>query len=607
MMYTDTLMVPFTLYDCCGHSGTLAPVVYRVEITQGKEWCSFYDPISGARDTIIDSLKAPNGCSSFYIEAIGQAPDEPSEAHQVSLTVSSYGDIVPPLALDFFVTPFQGTLLTTPGRNGISYGDTTSLTLSMTDTLGDPIGEILNVQYSIIKGNAYSTLQSLDSTEIGETIEGVFQSAILRTVDVGNAPDSLTVLIKTIATVPCPECGAVGIIASKDSSKDKRKDVADIRKELLSQRMHQISPTLQTNLQSAMQMKSNENPSQTTSSQKAPGKITPISKTTKSSPPHQRKIQYDGYTKNLYGLTKVTVKKPVLKIHDHSPWTIWPYLPPQNDGSSRGADRPGYNPKRTFTIQVLKGDGTPFPDQQITIFTKYEEGSGGHGHTGYADTRGTFPAEKSLNPILQGLFYYKGGKGENPLTMTTDAKGSAVVDSFIASQASGKFLITARMESDTTIMDTVNLQVKVPGLVELGTGDYYWTLTGFTNPQGSNHLRNHWCTQKMKDSLSAAIKDFYNWSGSEEGENEFIKLGINDMCLEWGGAFDFPGKWIFIKDHSFHRVGLSVDIDNYLGYLRKADGTLTDKGEQLKVFMEKYGGQKYNKEKPIHFGFDGEI
>jgi len=161
------------------------------------------------------------------------------------------------------------------------------------------------------------------------------------------------------------------------------------------------------------------------------------------------------------------------------------------------------------------------------------------------------------------------------------------------------------MVSDTTIIDTVNLQVKVPGLIEFGTGDY-WTLTGFTSNQGKNHLSNHWCTQKMKDSLSAALKDFYDWSGSEEGGDQYIKLGVNDMSLLWGGLFDISGNWnIDHPSHSFHRVGLSVDINNTAdGDIRYEDGTLTGKGDRLRKFMLKYGGKKYP-ETQIHFGFNG--
>jgi hypothetical protein len=121
----------------------------------------------------------------------------------------------------------------------------------------------------------------------------------------------------------------------------------------------------------------------------------------------------------------------------------------------------------------------------------------------------------------------------------------------------------------------------------------------------------------MKDSLSAALKDFYDWIGSEDGENNFIKLGINDMCLQWGGAFDFPGLWNFNDQHSFHRVGLSVDIDNMGLQIfvenpnpiqRKIKATvpkLTPRGNKLEALMKKYNGIKYQEDQ-IHFGFDNQ-
>jgi hypothetical protein len=581
LMYTDSQFVPIHLFDCCGYSQTPAPVVYRVEITQGKEWCSLYDEASGKRGTVIDSLNSPDGWSSFYIEALGE---EPSEPQQGSLTVSSYGNVIPPLTYDFLITPYQRTLQVTPGRKDIIYGDTTILA-------SNPTGEeLLDAQYSIIKGNAYSTLQSLDSTVIGDTIDGVFPSAILRTMDDVNAPDSISILIKTVATVPCPECGGG---ATKIASKDSSKDIAIIRKELLSQRLKRLPATVQTKMQSIMQMKSNENQPHTTSSLKALDNVMSLSQTTKSSLHHLNKIRYDGFTNQYYGLTEVTVRKPVLKILDHSPWTIWPYLPPQNDGASRGADLPGYKPKRAFTIQVLKKDGTPLPNKRVKIATSFTSQSGGHQHT-----NGTIELPLGLT---QGWFYGQGYQKVNPIILITDANGLAVIDSFIASQASGKFLITARMQSDTTVFDTVNIQVKVPGFVEFGTGDY-WYLSGSI----PNHPSNHWCVQTMKDSLSAALNDFYDWSGSKEGKDQYIKLGVNDMSLTWGGLFDIDGDWnIDNPSHSFHRVGLSVDINNTGdGDIRYEDGTLTEKGKKLREYMKKYGGKKYPEEK-IHFGFNG--
>jgi len=78
------------------------------------------------------------------------------------------------------------------------------------------------------------------------------------------------------------------------------------------------------------------------------------------------------------------------------------------------------------------------------------------------------------------------------------------IDSLVASQASGKFLVTAAVKADTTVRDTVQLTVRVPGLAKFRTGDY-WSLTGSTSPEGQNHPSNHWCMEKVKDSLEAAI------------------------------------------------------------------------------------------------------
>ena len=316
-------------------------------------------------------------------------------------------------------------------------------------------------------------------------------------------------------------------------------------------------------------------------------------------PPNAQPFQGRDMVRGTTQVTVVTQAQKQLKIVDHSPWMIWPYLPPQvnKNGTKegRGADRPGYNPKRNFSILVQDGSGQPLRNEEVSIFTRFEEESGGHGHGGFADTGGTIPALKTMPDSLQGLFY-RNGIGKNPLIFTTDEKGVALVDSFRASQGSGKFLITARLISDTTIMDTVNLQVNVPGLVDFGTGDY-WNLTGTTSRMGRNHLSNHWCTQKMADSMKAVLKAFHTWTSTKKGGGSAIKLGVNDMSLEWGGAFDFPGRWVFGTEHSFHRVGLSVDINN--------SAMSSDQLQYLTNLVENRRGTR-NPERPqIHYGFDG--
>jgi hypothetical protein len=296
-------------------------------------------------------------------------------------------------------------------------------------------------------------------------------------------------------------------------------------------------------------------------------------------------------------INEVVVKgKRVLKILDHSPWSIWPQLPPQKNGESRGADRPGYNPKRGFKIQMLDGSKQPVKDEEVEIFTTYEEGSGGHGHKN---------GDKALPQDKQGLFHRKGNKG-NPLAAKTDERGMVTIDSLVASQVAGRFRVTASVKANPTVKDTVDLQVRIPSLVEFGAGDY-WNLTGTASPEGQNHQGNHWCTRAMKDSLTRAFKRFYEWTSSEEGGGKGIQLGINDMSLEWGGVFDIFGNWNLNNEHSFHRVGLSVDIDN--AGLKEDDPKnprermLTRRGQEFERIMKGFGGKMYD-EGPIHFGFE---
>ena len=82
------------------------------------------------------------------------------------------------------------------------------------------------------------------------------------------------------------------------------------------------------------------------------------------------------------------------------------------------------------------------------------------------------------------------------------------------------------------------------------------------------------------------------------------RMVIKSVAEEKRSERGVHGRWNLKGDHSFHRVGLSVDIERDPGGLRRDDGVLTRSGERLKTIVETYGGKKY-KEENIHFGFDG--
>lgn len=100
------------------------------------------------------------------------------------------------------------------------------------------------------------------------------------------------------------------------------------------------------------------------------------------------------------------------------------------------------------------------------------------------------------------------------------------------------------------------------------------------------------------------MEDFYDWSKTEAGGGRAIPLEVNDISLVLGGSYEYNGDWNLNRRHSFHRVGLSVDMEKF----NTVDGEvieLTDEQiEKLTEFMKKYGGIKYDEE-PIHYGFDG--
>jgi hypothetical protein len=289
-----------------------------------------------------------------------------------------------------------------------------------------------------------------------------------------------------------------------------------------------------------------------------------------------------------YTSIDIEVKKnKELKILDHAPWSIWPSLPPR-----RGADRPGYDPKRSFRIQVLDASNQPVKDEQVRIFTSFEDRSGGHQHA-----LGTV----SLPQPKQGYFYGQGKPKENPLLLTTDQNGVAVVDSIVASQVAGNYLVTASLVADTTIKDTVNMEMKVPDLVNfrylIVLQDMPYVLAQ-SDTGGSRHPDNDWCTAETGNSLFLAILDFYEWTRAVNGVAGPTKTSVNDMSLKWGGYFDTRANWDFDgpkPEHRLHRVGTSIDINH--GVMDK------EKLAKLTYYVSRHGGRRDRERPQIHYEF----
>jgi hypothetical protein len=248
-----------------------------------------------------------------------------------------------------------------------------------------------------------------------------------------------------------------------------------------------------------------------------------------------------------------------LRILDHDPWTIWPWLPP-----AQRASIGGYNPQRSFEIQVLNGLGQPVKDESVAIRTEFVPMSGGHDHN-----------DLELPLTQQGAFYGQ-ENSDNPLVLTTDASGRAVVDSFVASPIAGRYIVTASLVAASAIRDTVNLTVAVPGLELLPEGQNYVKIGGTCDHHGPSDKslaevpancrtpdNDHWVASSSLASLDSAALAF-----REDQRNRTGLMRLNDVSLPFGGLFDIAGRWR--TKHDSHRTGRDVDIENInLSVLRR--------------------------------------
>jgi hypothetical protein len=168
---------------------------------------------------------------------------------------------------------------------------------------------------------------------------------------------------------------------------------------------------------------------------------------------------------------------------------------------------------------------------------------------------------------------------------------------------SGKYLVTAALASDPTVMDTVHLEVKVPGLVnfrDLIVFNERPFLFLQSDEGKANHPSNTWCTTEMGNNLFLAILDFYEWTRTPKGGGRAIQTSINDLSLVWGGYFDIRANWDFDNprpSHSFHRVGLSVDIN--MGEMSRRELN------ELTKYVISYSGNRHPERPQIHYGFNG--
>ncbi len=286
---------------------------------------------------------------------------------------------------------------------------------------------------------------------------------------------------------------------------------------------------------------------------------------------------------NGFGLARAIVENIEIKLTLTGNEEIWPYLPQQLDGRNRGADRPGYNPFTAVRVDVIKGTHS-LSGIEVKFAIKRVEGTGGHDHI--------FP---QLPQSLSGKLRANNVNG-NPIVVRTDINGKVNVDQILSSQFSGNYIIQAELVSNTKVQDAIGIVVKVPGLInfaEFNTEDK-WRLVGALP---TKHTDVHWCTQEMSQYMLKALDEFYEWSKTYRSDGSWTVLDINDMSLIWGGSYEYNADWNVYRKHSFHRVGLSVDINRSV----MSDQEL----KKLTEIISKNYGRRDPERPQIHYGFLG--
>jgi hypothetical protein len=314
------------------------------------------------------------------------------------------------------------------------------------------------------------------------------------------------------------------------------------------------------------------------------------------------------------GEKEITILEKTLKIVMTGPREVRPLIPeeiiklPGNQGS--------IIPSRAMTelrVQLTRGGGR-VSVHPFTLLSNYVDRSGGHDHVSprrprTLDNYGSF-ALRQATP----------SQASNPFEGTTSV-GTEGNIAYTASVFGDRMLFKAQSKENPLLWDTLSIAERVEALLDFAEAPVsgYWNLTGNTGHTAYKkcpntqieHRRNHYGSAFLVEQLQLAILDLFDWTATEEGGEEPLKLGVNDMSLEQGGLFDICGDWL--PGHTYHRTGASVDIDKSVelydqtGQYRSLYELAPDGRtflQHLTRIMELRGGKKYTEE-PIHYGFGG--
>lgn len=245
--------------------------------------------------------------------------------------------------------------------------------------------------------------------------------------------------------------------------------------------------------------------------------------------------------------------------------------------------------------------GVPFGNLAFTGEIEFQEGGMGHVHGESGAIRVAPTGKVSDVPSAFSGVTDNNGHWESPFTITAGEFAGFYKMTVTAPSLSIPGSAPVRFTSRP-----VDLLVGFRNIYRfnIGPGDPYLKLVGSDNSipgncetfRCDNHRdRNHYGTGALQAFIRQLPEVFH-----DKVEPDAI-LGINDMSLPYGGAFDIGGQW-GVNSHISHRLGHDVDVNRHAYYpngtSRPLDASEID--EFSKGVKSELGGTRVN-EPSIHF------
>jgi hypothetical protein len=204
----------------------------------------------------------------------------------------------------------------------------------------------------------------------------------------------------------------------------------------------------------------------------------------------------------------------------------------------------GHDWDSTMTITVeYDTNGHPAPSSQVTVAI-FSVDSGGLG----SDSVYGHHHQSSAHPKPKGHLFNSAGSTSDPLVLTTNGAGKAVVV-YKADSVSGPIHLIVSAPSVDSV--TRNFNVGVPYLVPVSGTHVRFETTSTAHPNPHYALASFIVAL---DSVADVMADSFPASGG---------LVISDLSLAYGGFLDLDSHWGADSGaHIEHRLGRSADVDS---------------------------------------------